>query len=453
MPDHAGMRTRLALLVIVLATFAGATALRLAYWQVARGDELRAKAFLQIARPVEVAAVRGTITDRNGTILAISAYRDRLAAYPKLIPSGEREPIVATLAEILGLDANEAAALSARIAGGGEYILVDRALTDEQSAAVRAALADGSLEAVGLETEPYRVYPAAGGAPGTTLASQLLGFVSSDGSGSYGIEQGFDEVLAGAPKLLEAARDPFGRPLGSSARVIDPGAPGADLTLTIDAGLQLQLEKELYAAWVADKAKRVSAIVMDPHTGEVLAWATVPGYDANDYAADWARDPSRFTDPIVANGYEPGSVMKMLTAAAALDGRTVTPSKIVYDSPELTFDPYIVRNADHKGMGRISFRDVIAYSRNVATARVASRLGRGTAGSAATLHDMWVRLGIGRETGIGLAGETRGIVVDPAEHPWADMDLANRSFGQAVLVTQAQLATALTKDDAEWKEF
>ena len=96
MPDHAGMRTRLALLVIVLATFAGATALRLAYWQVARGDELRAKAFLQIARPVEVAAVRGTITDRNGTILAISAYRDRLAA-TAIIPMHTPREAVAEL--------------------------------------------------------------------------------------------------------------------------------------------------------------------------------------------------------------------------------------------------------------------------------------------------------------------------------------------------------------------
>jgi|GEM_PF-344919 len=443
--DHArGTEIRLRIFFVVLAVVAVILGVRLAYWQVVRGPELRAAAVSQLARPVEIPAIRGSIRDRNGAILAITAYRDRLVAYPKLIPEEERAEAARTLGTILELSPSAALALEEDLVAGGEYVLVDRAIDEEASQAIRAAIEEGRIDGagIGLEPQPFRVYPLSGGEPGTTLASRLLGFVSSEGKGSYGVEQSWDATLAGSPTIVEASRDPFGRPLGSSARVIEAGAAGADVTLTIDAALQLRLEKELYTAWVADKAKRVSGVILDPESGAVLAWATVPGYDANDYAAAWSRDPSLFIDPIAGLVYEPGSVMKMLTAAAALESRRIRPGTPIYDAPKLEFDPYTVRNADHEGMGRIPFRDVIAYSRNVGTARVAARLGRTTERAAETLHAMWDRLGIGRTTGIGLSGESAGIAADPAKRPWAEIDLANRSFGQSVLVTQVQLAAA-----------
>ncbi|MFO1540749.1 MAG: peptidoglycan D,D-transpeptidase FtsI family protein [Chloroflexota bacterium] len=435
-------RRRLLVLLVLFVALAAALGLRLAWWQVVRGDELRARALVQLARPAEIPAVRGTIHDRNGTILALTTYRDRLAAYPKLIPEEARTETVQRLAGFLGLTSAQEARLAEQVAAGGEYVLIDRAIDEAESERIRAAIDEGTLTGVGLEPQPFRIYPVAGGAPRTTLASRLLGFVSLDGKGSFGIEQEHDALLAGSPRVVEASRDRFGRPLGSSARIIEPGRDGADITLTIDAQLQLRLEKELYAAWVADKAKRVSGVILDPATGEVLAWATVPGYDANDYAADWARDPGLFPDPIAGLVYEPGSVMKMLTAAAVLDAGRVRPGSAVYDARKLEFDPYVVRNADHKAMGRMSFRDAIAYSRNVATARTATRLGRTTARAATALHAMWERLGIGSRTGVGTAAESAGIAADPAERPWAPLDLANRSFGQSVLVTQIQLAAA-----------
>lgn len=451
--DH---RTRMALLMVALTVFALAAAVRLADWQIMRGPQLRQEALAQIARPADIPTLRGRILDRNGRVLAVTGFRDKLVAYPKLLLAGDdaataerRQGVLDELTRILDLSEEGQATVAAQLAEAtSEYEVIARQLTEEQSAAIKAELAkpleDRALRAVGLEPQAVRMYPNPGGQPGTTLASHLLGFVNSNGHGNYGIEQQYDTDLAGIPTKVAAARDPYGRLLGSSATVLEQGVDGADVTLTIDAGLQLQLEKELYAAWAADKAKRVSGLVMDPRTGAILAWGTVPGYDANDYAAEWKRHPGLFQDPIVSTVYEPGSVMKMFTAAAALDTKTVSLNTRIKDSATLHFPPYTIRNADHKAMGLIPFRDVVAYSRNVATARTAFKLGRTNARASSTLHRTWTLLGLGRKTGVDLAGELVGIVRDPAVRPWAPVDLANGSFGQGVSVTQVQLATAYT---------
>ena len=243
---------------------------------------------------------------------------------------------------------------------------------------------------------------------------------------------------------MTASRDPFDRPLQSSAQVIQQGVAGKDIRLTIDATLQLQLEKELYAAWVADKAKVVSGLVLDPHNGRVLAWASVPGYDANDYSRVASQQPLLLQDPIVSQVYEPGSVMKMLTATAALGNHTVTPGTLVDDTGSLRIGTQTIHDSDWLPMGWIPFKDVIAYSRNVGTARVAARLGRTTARASAVLYHTWQTYGIGQRTGVDLASEEAGIAADPATQPWQRIDLANRSFGQSVAVTPAQLATAYT---------
>ena len=117
--------------------------------------------------------------------------------------------------------------------------------------------------------------------------------------GQYGVEQQYQATLGGSPRVVVAQRDPTGRPMLESADVTSPAQPGTDLRLTIDAGLQLNVEQELLAAWIADKAKRVSAVVMDPYTGEVYAMASYPSFDANDYQAIASTDPSRFINPLV----------------------------------------------------------------------------------------------------------------------------------------------------------
>lgn len=433
-------RLRIVLLLIFFAVFALGAVARLGYWQVARGSELQQVALSQMERPMEEQAIRGNIYDRNGVVLATTAFRDTLAAYPDQVSEKLRQTVVSDLTPILQLDKAGVASLVSSLSGTGHYAVVDRELTEDQSAAVRAVVDKDGLKGLVLEPHAVRLYPNPGGAPATTLASQLIGFVTSDGAGTYGIEQHYDSILAGRPKLMAALRDAFGRPLQSTAQVLDPGADGQDVHLTIDASLQLQLEKELYAAWTADNAKSASAVILDPHTGELLAYASVPGYDANNYSATAASDPGVLQDPIVSQVYEPGSVMKMFTAAAALKAGVVTPTSTVKDQRELRFGTQVIHNSDHKSMGSMTFRDAIAYSRNLAVAGVAARLDKSVPKASAKLYDMWKTLGIGQQTGIDLSGEVSGIAPDPATSTWQPVDLANRAFGQSVAVTQIQLA-------------
>jgi cell division protein FtsI (penicillin-binding protein 3) len=437
-------RWRQVVLIGFFAVFAVALVGRLAYWQVGRGEWLRAKAQAQVEISVSEPSQRGRIFDRHGSLLATTEYRDLLSAYPKRIPEARREDVVQRLAAILALDGPGAARARDQLASSDPYVILARELTDDQSQRVQAGLADGKLAGLLLEPKPIRVYPNPGGAPGTTLASQLLGFVNREGEGHYGIEERYQQLLGGRPRLETALRDPGGRAIGGTEIVTDPGVPGADLRLTIDASLQLQVEKELYAAWVADKATRVSAVVLDPDTGAVLASASVPGYDANDYGAVAAKNAQLFVDPNISDVYEPGSVMKMFTAAAAFDRGVVDARTPILDSPSLKIAINTIHNSDRKGKGRIPFEDIVAYSRNVGTARVASMLGDDISSAAAVLYDTWTRFGIGRKTGIDLANEVPGIASDPAQRYWAGIDLANRSFGQGVAVTPIQLATGFS---------
>ena len=268
--------------------------------------------------------------------------------------------------------------------------------------------------------------------------------MNRDGGGQYGVEQQYQSTLAGAPRIVVAQRDASGQAMLDDANVAQNGQPGTDLRLTIDAGLQLRVEQELLAAGIADRAKRVSAVVMDPYSGEVYAMATYPSYDANDYKAIAASDPGRFLDPVVSTVYEPGSVFKMMTAAAALTNGTVTPSTRIKDVGTLRLDngKTKIDDADRKGMGWMTFENGVAYSRNVVAAKVALALGKTTRESSAILYDTWLRLGYGVPTGIDVAGEVGGIVRDPALTPWRQIDLANGAFGQGVAVTPMQLAMA-----------
>ena len=427
-------RTRLLALISILGLFGGALGIRLAYWQIGQGDDLRHKASEQVDDTAQAQARRGDILDSTGAVLATTAYRDRLAAYPDLVSAEDRKKTVRNLSTILGLDNAGTAALQDTFGSDVPYAIVSRRLTVDQSQQVRQGLRDGDLAGLDLEPMPVRFYPNNGGSPDTTLASQLLGFVTDDGEGRYGIEQFGQDLLAGTDAATADA--------AGLADALQLPTEGGELKLTIDASLQLRLEKELYAAWVANQSPRVSGIVMDPYTGAVLAWASVPGYNANDYTDTADSSPELFTDPLVSQVYEPGSVMKMFTAAAALEEGVVTLDSPVADGRVLRLGPNEVRNGDRDSIGVVPFQDIIAKSRNVGTGRVAMTLGDSTDASATVLYDMWRRLGIGEPTGIELLNESSGIVADPATNPWQTIDLVNRSFGQGVAITPLQLATA-----------
>ncbi len=445
-------RPRSLLVLALLVVFGIACIARLGYWQFARHDELVARAREQVTARIEIPPVRGTIYDRSGTVvLATSVERDLLSAFPAQMTGPTdadtaviRERVADRLVAILGLAPADADALRAKLRDGKAYVVLAHGLTPDQSSAIKSGVADGALAQVRLEPEPVRVYPLAGGASGTTLAAHLLGFVNREGTGQYGIEGRWQDLLAGDPQVLLAQRDGAGRPILENAQMVQPGSPGTSLTLTIDASLQLKLEQEVYAAWVGNHAKSVSGIVMDPKSGEILASATYPSYDGNDYGAIAAKDPSRFIDPIVSSVYEPGSVFKLLTATAALEAGVVTRSTKLRDQSVLTLDHgrARVQNADRGSKGVLTFQDAVAWSRNVVMSKVALMLASTTRQAATVLHAAWERLGFGAPTGIDVAGEVPGLVRDPAVQPWQQIDLANGSFGQGIAVTLIQLATA-----------
>jgi cell division protein FtsI/penicillin-binding protein 2 len=438
-------RRRLIALLLVFVVCALALAARLSYWQVLDREHLAAEALAQTTVTVETGSKRGDIYDRSGTVvLGTSLQRERLVAAPDLITADKRTATVTELTRILGLDDAASTALRDKLAAPGKYLVLYHGLERTQADQIRAAIGARRVFGLSLESEPVRVYPQAGGGPKTTLAANLLGFVNQDGVGQYGVEQAWQSTLAGTPEIVVADRDASGRPEMDTANVTQAGVAGTDVRLTIDAGLQLRVEQELFAAWVADRAKRISAVVIDPYSGEIYAEASYPSYDANDYKAIAATNPSRFIDPVVSSVYEPGSVFKMMTAAAALEKKTVNTMTKIKDVGTLRLDggKSKIDDANRVGMGWMTFQDAVAYSRNVVAAKVALGLGHSTRESSAILYDMWTRLGYGKPTGMDVAGEVSGITHDPGISPWRELDLANGAFGQGVAVTPIQLVTA-----------
>src|SRR6266550_3729302 len=334
-------RRRLLFLLVTFAVVGAALVTRLAYWQVGQRDRLADAALAQTTIRIDSPSRRGDIYDRSSVVvLATTVERERLAGIPSGLKLDRRSEVAAKLNSLLGLQGDDATGLTERMTSDKQYVV--------------------------LAPEPVRVYPHEGGGPGTTLAAQVLGFVNRDGVGQYGVEQYYQELLNGKPRIIHAQRDISAKAIPDTVVVEDPGTAGVDLRLTIDAGLQLALEQELLAAWAADKAKSVSAVVMDPYTGEILAEASYPSYDANDYRAIASTDPERFIDPVVSSVYEPGSVFKMLTAIAGLETKTVTTTTELKDVPKLVLDGgrTHVDDADHKGKGWMKFEDAIAWSRN-----------------------------------------------------------------------------------------
>lgn len=438
-------RGRLLLLLLILVMVAGSLGLRLGYWQVVRRDELAAMASKQSSTRYEIPAERGSIYDRTGTVtLATSVSRDRLAANPSLLTPERRTEVAAKLVELLGLADDAAANLTARMTSDKAYTVLARDLDPAISDQIRALSAGRTPALSGLILEPQsvRLYPQPGGGPHTSLAAHLLGFVNREGQGQYGVEQYYQDSLSGMPTVVAAQKDASGNIVPDTSTVIEQGYTGQDITLTIDAGLQVAVEQELLAAWIADRAKRVSAVVMDPYTGEVFAYASYPSYDANDYQAVAADDPGRFVDPLVSTVYEPGSVFKMLTAEAVLEAGVVTLKTKFKDTGTLKLDSGKIDDADHEAKGVMTFQDAIAYSRNVVASLAAFKLGSTTDEAAQRLYTTWVQMGFGAKTGIDVANEVSGILRDPAKHPWKQLDLANASFGQGVAVTPIQLAQA-----------
>jgi cell division protein FtsI/penicillin-binding protein 2 len=446
MTDRTDSKARLLLIFLVVTLLAGGLGFRLVYWQVNRHDEISALVSQDTQGQITIPAKRGTIYDRTGKIvLAETVNRYRLIGNLHDLDAAERQRYGDLLVDFLDLSGDDAATLRKTLQQTGYYVPLATNVDAQIAQDLYTQQNLGQLSAITLEATPVRVYPQAGGAPRTSLAAQLLGFVNASGVGQYGLEQKYDSMLAGRPETVKVDPNKPG-PVGWT--VVDPGLPGQDIRTTIDAGLQLQVEQEVFATWLADRAQAVSAVVMDPKSGALLAEASYPSYDANVYQQVANQDPGLFLDPVISAQYEPGSVFKLFTASAALQTRTTLLTTRLNDSGVLKLPGnQEVADADRKAKGMMSFEDIVAWSRNVGVSRAAFRLGNTTTAASKVLYQTWQTYGIGQKTGIDLAGEAVGTVPDPSNPltPWAQIDLANRSFGQGVAVPPIQIMKAYSE--------
>jgi len=402
----------LALTMVAFLAISG----RLIVLQVLDAPSLDEAAAKQRLRTIELPGERGRIFDRDGGDLALSVPARTVYAQPRLI--GDPAGTARKLAPLLGQPAKT---VLGRLRSGAAWTYLARKIPVANGQAV----AKLDLPGIGVLSDTMRRYPSG------QLASQVLGFVGTDGSGLAGVEQRYDGLLAGHSGQMLLEQDPSGRPIPQGQRSIEPARPGSDLVLTIDQNIQYVAERALAAAVEQYQAKSGSVVVMAPRTGELLAVANVPTFDPNRFAT--SSDEAR-KDRAVTNVYEPGSTNKVITAAAALDAGVVRPSTKVTVPPELPLCPGVhsFHDSHQHGTERLTFADVVAQSSNIGTIRVATKLGP------ERLAKAELDFGYGQRTGVDLPGETPGIV--RPQRTWTCSDLGTNAIGQGVAVSVLQMA-------------
>jgi cell division protein FtsI (penicillin-binding protein 3) len=411
------VKRRLLLVVAGGAVWVVLIGARLYQLQVVRYDHYAAKAERQQQRVVTLDPPRGTIYDAQDRELAVSVQVDSAYAVPPQI----RDPIgtARALAGVVpGLDARK---LARQLASDREFVWVARKLDPPVAAAVRR------LELPGIDflPESKRYYPM------RELASQILGYVGTDNHGLAGLELLYDEQVAGKPVIRTVLRDARrGTVVSPELSFADP-EPGADLHLTLDAAIQHVVERELAKAVEERGASRGIAVLLDPQTGGVLAMASYPGFDPNEFG-DYPS--SRWRNRAIMDVYEPGSTFKIVTAAGAL-GSGLVRADDVFDCEMGGVVVYGKLIRDHKPFGRLTFAEVLAKSSNVGVIKAALLMGD------ERLYSAVRGFGFGEPTGIDLPGESGGIV-HPLER-WNQRAKAYVSFGQGISVTPLQLARAV----------
>jgi cell division protein FtsI (penicillin-binding protein 3) len=411
------VRPRLAIVIWCGAVWVALIAGRFYQLQVLQYEHYAGKAARQQQRVVLLDPPRGTIYDARGRELAVSVQVDSAYAVPPQIE--DAKAAAAKIARAVpGLDA---ARLARQLAQDREFVWVARKLDPPVAAALRAL----DLPGLYFVRESKRYYPM------RELAAQVLGYVGTDNHGLGGLELLYDKVVSGKPGKRTVLRDARrGTVVAPDLSFADP-EPGQDLYLTLDAAIQHVVERELARAVEERGASRGSAVFLDPQTGGVLAMATYPSFDPNQFG-DYP--PSRWRNRAIMDVYEPGSTFKIVTAAAALGSGKVRPEDVFdCEMGGITLLGILIR--DHKPYGRLTFADVIAKSSNVGVIKAALLVG--DEGMYRTISGF----GFGRPTGIDLPGESPGIL-HPVER-WGPLAKAYISFGQGVSVTPLQLAAAV----------
>jgi cell division protein FtsI (penicillin-binding protein 3) len=406
---------RIRLLVAVFAVVFGLTLLRAFWLQGVRAQAFGRMAASQHRQTVTLAANRGTIYDSTGVQLAIGEQAITVYADPLQIKDATK--VAPVVARILRLDPKQVYERLSDRAHGFVYVA-------RKTDAVRAAkLQRRHITGLGFYPEERRFYPQ------HSIAAQVLGYAGVDNHGLSGLEVALDKSLAGREGRETLVRDPFGHVLDS---VVSKAArDGSDVSLTIDHNIQAQAESVLRDTVRKWQAKDATAIVLDPHTGAVLAMAVAPTYDANSFPAA-PRDEQR--NRALTDTYEPGSTFKLVTVAGALSTGIVNPRTAFTLPYEIQVADRRIHDAEPRGTETMSVATILSKSSNVGAITLAQLLGKNRLAS-------WIsRFGFGHPTGIDFPGESQGIVSPPDK--WSGSTIGNVPIGQGIAVTPMQMASA-----------
>jgi cell division protein FtsI/penicillin-binding protein 2 len=371
---------------------------------------------------------RGTITDIEGVPLAFDTYRWEVWVEPSLVPNKEERALAAELADLLGPTMNLTPDELVSTLQAREPKIV--MLTRQGSQAAGETIAGWNRLDVSAKALPMRVYPQG------SLAAHLLGFVNGEPRAYYGVEERYDSYLRSmSPTFFSSYPETqaFYQQLPDSWREMLPSHVGQDLVLTIDRRLQYITERVLSEAIGQYQAGSGTIIVMEPHTGAILAMASLPAYDPNQYGA---TDPQVLADPAISKQYEPGSVFKIVTMAAGIDAGIITPDTVRTDPLSIEVGDRQIYNSVRRSYGPVTIRQALVLSLNIPPAKVALEL------EEARFYQYVQRFGFGQLTEIDLANEGPGAVKAPGDKLWSRSDLATNAFGQGLAVTPLQMATA-----------
>ncbi|MCU1588322.1 MAG: peptidoglycan synthetase FtsI, partial [Frankiales bacterium] len=420
-----GVRLRAGL--VILAAIVLLLSGRLVQLQGLQPVALADRSGVELVRPITVPALRGQVLDRNGNPLAVSVLAKNLYAEPRTIAKGAslcREAstiacnphtIAAALAPLLRLPA---ASLEAKLKQDKGFVYLIRAVDPALATRVMAL----GLPGIGQESTTRRVHPS------HDLAAGVLGFTDYEGVGKGGIELAMQNVLAGRDGRTVARFDAAGRIIPTGSETFVAPVPGKDVELTLDRDLQWYTQNLIVQQVAATHAINGTAVVMDVKTGEVLALATAPTFDP-----DRRRDGQTMGNPAISDVYEPGSVNKVITAAAALQDGLVTPETVIEVPPTLKVSNKVLHDAEKHGTEHLTFAGVLAKSSNIGTVKVAMQLGP------QRLYDTMRSFGFGTRSGLGLPGESRGVIREPAD--WSGTSIANIPIGQGISVNAMQVAS------------
>ena len=389
---------------------------RLVNLQVLQAAELTLKADRQHQKNVTLEGARGTIYDRNSKVLAMNMEVPSVFGVPVSL-----NPTVTarSLSSVLHVKAAE---IEKKLKQEKHFVWLARKLEPEQG----RRLEHLSLDGVGVVMEGRRFYPKG------PLLSHVLGFAGMDDRGLEGVELRYEQYLRGEKRAVVLQRDALGRAVFPKGLNEEGAAAGHSLTLTVDEVIQYIAEKELDEAVSRSNAKSGTVIVMNPKTGEVLAMAVSPRFDPNAVAV---LVPDRWRNRALTDTYEPGSTMKTMIAAAALEEKVMTPGSMIYgENGQLSIANTVIH--DHEKLGWMTFAQMIQKSSNIGAAKVGIALGEWR------VFDYLKEFGFGEKTGVDLPGETSGLLRGPLQ--WGKRSLASISMGQEIGVTPLQMVTAMS---------